>query len=244
MSVHTEALRKYIGKPAKDIYGRYVGYVVGLSLDPMGQLNSIGIDQGSGGFFEYHGNQVMIDNDNLIIIPTWKIECDKYREENQLTQKRFQALDDLLKNGEIPQYVYEELCKQYTEAMNRLQETHGNLINTLKGIIEDLERQSKSLERFLGNIKVQHKTGEMNDETYKVASEYLMFGITNAANEKKDILNILDKLVSPTETSPTSPQPVPTQPTVATQPTIEAPKPSEESQPRQPLILRLRTTED
>lgn len=235
MSIHTEALRRYIGKPAKDIYGRYIGYVIGLSLDPMGQLNSIGVDAGNGSFFEYPHNQVMIDNENLVLIPTWKAECDNYREESSLTQRRFQALDDLLKNGEIPQYVYEELCRQYKDAMSRLQEIHSDLTTRLKQRIDELDRQTKSLERFLGNIKVQHKTGELSDETFKVASEYLVFGVNSAANEKSDIVHILDKLASPTETHTEVAPP---------QPAATAPKPNEGAQQNQPLILRLRTSDE
>ncbi|MEM3737391.1 MAG: CdvA-like protein [Candidatus Bathyarchaeia archaeon] len=235
MSVHTEALRKYIGKPAKDTYGRYVGYVVGLSLDPMGQLNSIGVDQGEVGFLEYHSDQVMIEGENLLLIPAWKIACDKYREESSLTQKRFQALDELLKNGEIPQYVYDELYKKYKEDMSRQQETYANLVNKLKQRIADLEAQCKSLERFLGNIKVQHKTGEMSEETYKVNSENLVYGIKSAINEKKDLENALSKLAPPTE------KPVEV---AQTKPTILTAKPSDEDQSHKPLILRLRTSDE
>jgi len=227
MSIHSEAVRKFVGKPAKDIYGEYIGYVIGVSFDEMGNLNSVGIDRGHDSFEEYPSSQILIDNETLVLIPTWKVETENFKKENSLTQKRFQALDDLVKDKEIPNYVYDELCKQYKDSMSRLDGTHQKLSEKLTNKVQNLETYIKTLERFLGNLKVQHKTGEISDETYSTVCEYLKSGIEKSLKEQKDVQTALDSLDTPKkpETSIT-----PTEPTPSVQP-VESP--SQEEKPKE-----------
>lgn len=196
MTLQYEALQKFIGKPAKDIYHRYIGYVVGITLDSNGCLNSVGVDRG-GSFEEFSSNQVIIEDETLVLVPNWKTEAEKFKKEHDLTLKRFQALDDLLKNHEIPEYVYKELCSQYKNSLTKLEEEHKSLIEGLSGRIKELESHIHHLERFLGHLKVQHKAGEVSDETYKLASEYLNSVIAKTIQEKKDVEGTLNLLVSP-----------------------------------------------
>jgi len=196
LTLQYEALQKFIGKPAKDIYRRYIGYVVGITLDSNGRLRSVGIDRG-GSFEEFFSNQIIIEDDTLVLVPGWKLEAEKFKKEHDLTLKRFQALDELLKNHEIPDYVYDELCKQYKESLTRLEEEHKNLIDNLSNRIKELEDHIKHLERFLGHLKVQHKAGEISDETYRLASEYLTSVIAKTIEEKKDVESTLNMLTSP-----------------------------------------------
>lgn len=196
MTLQYEALQRFIGKPAKDIYRRYIGYVVGITLDSNGRLNSVGIDRG-GSFEEFSSNQIVIEDDSLILIPSWKMEAEKLKKEHDLTLKRFQALDELLKNHEIPEYVYNELCSQYRSSLAKLEEEHKALIESLKERVKELEAHIHHLERFLGHLKVQHKAGEISDETYRLASEYLNSVIAKTLQEKKDVESTLNLLTSP-----------------------------------------------
>lgn len=205
MSLQGESFQKFVGKPLRDLYGRYVGYVVGLSLDPLGQIDSIAVDQGREGLIEYPSRQVVIDLEALNLVPSWRVETDAYRKEGNVTYKRLQALEELVKTGEIPVYVYEEQAQRYKEGLSKLQESFANISDKLKKKASDLEGYTRNLERFFGNVKVQHKTGEMNDATYKVASENLVFEIDSSNKERKDILNAIDNMGSPSpETIPFS----------------------------------------
>jgi len=234
MSIHSEAVRKFVGKPAKDIYGRYIGYVIGVSFDAMGNLNSVGIDRGHDSFEEYPRSQILLDNETLVLIPTWKIETANYEKENGVTQRRFQALDDLVKDKEIPDYVYDELCKRYKDSMSRLDETHQKLSEKLTNMAQELETYTRTLERFLGNLKVQHKTSEISDETYSTVCEYLKSGIEKSLKEQKEVQDVLDTL-NDTKKPESSITPIePTETTAPTQ-TVESPpqeeKPEKESSP-------------
>lgn len=195
--MYSETLRKLIGKSVKDIYGRYVGKVVGLVVDISGQLKSIGVDEGSGNFVEYHNSRILLDNETLVIVPNWKMDIEKIKRESTISQKRFLALEELSKEGEIPQYVYEEMYKQYSENIHRLQESYKTLTEELKGRIEELDCQREDLEKFLGNVKVQYKTSEIDEETYRVASENVTMMRDRDSKEKDDIFAILNSLSSP-----------------------------------------------
>ncbi len=195
MTLQYEAVQKFIGKPVKDIYRRYIGYVVGLTLDASGRLNSVGVDKG-GIFEEFSGNQIIMENENLILIPSWKVEAEKFVKEHELTAKRFKALDELLKNHEIPSYVYEELYNQYKSTLGKLEESKKRLLEKLNKRIKDLDSHIKHLERFLGYLKVQHKTGEISDEAYKIASDYLNSNISKTFQEKRDIEAALNSITS------------------------------------------------
>lgn len=198
MNVQVEAVRRFIGKPAKDIYGRYIGYIVGITLDSTGKLNSVGVDRG-GSFEEFASPQIVLDNDKLLLIPAWRILTDNFRKENSLAHRRFQALDELSKDSEIPSYVYEDLYREYKDALTKLEEAQRSLDETLTKKIEELDNHIRHLEKFLGYLKVQHKTGEMGDETFKLASEYLVSELDNAMREKKDIQSFLEGSIAPKE---------------------------------------------
>jgi hemoglobin-like flavoprotein len=237
MSIHSEAVRKFVGKPAKDIYGRYIGYVIGVSFDATGNLNSVGIDRGHDSFEEYPRSQILLDNETLVLIPTWKIDAANFKKENEVTKRRFEALDDLVKDKEIPDYVYDELCKQYKESLNRLDETHQTLSEKLTNMAQELEAYIRTLERFLGNLKVQHKTGEISDETYTTVCEYLKSGIEKSLKEKTDVQDILDSLNTSKEDKSLNTS---TEPTVQSQPidsSIQEEKPKEEDS--EPVVVHL-----
>jgi hypothetical protein len=195
LTLQYKAIQKFIGKPVKDIYRRYIGYVVGLTLDASGRLSSVGVDKG-GIFEEFSGNQIIMEDDNLILIPSWKVEAEKFAKEHELTAKRFKALDELLKSHEIPSYVYEELYNQYKDTLGKLKDSKKCLLEKLTNRIKDLDSHIKHLERFLGYLKVQHKTGEISDEAYKVASDYLNSNISKTIQEKKDIESALNTISS------------------------------------------------
>ncbi len=67
--MRAEALEKLVNRPVKDTYGRYVGFVVGFSVDTAGDLKSVGVDQGDGEFTEYSSDRVVSTADGFVVIP-------------------------------------------------------------------------------------------------------------------------------------------------------------------------------
>lgn len=202
--MRSETLQKLMGRPLRDIYGRFVGSVVGLSFDTDGQPKSVGVDHGNGFFAEYPNSRIVFDNETLVVVPSWKVDTDKLRREIALTQKRAQALEELQKEGEVTQVAYDDLYSQYTNHIRELQEAYSALTGTLKHRIDEIETRREALEKFLGNMKVQYRTGEIDEATYKVAAQYVQTMMERDGREKEDILAILGSLGFPEGHAPTA----------------------------------------
>ena len=93
--------RQLMGKRIKDSYGRYAGFVVGISTDPFGEIKGIAIDSGQEGLVEIPRESMHQDGDFMILTPQWKMDADKFRNENNLVKSRAMAVEELLKEGEI-----------------------------------------------------------------------------------------------------------------------------------------------
>jgi hypothetical protein len=192
--MQSEALQKIFGSPVKDTYGRFVGSVIGLSIDTFGAPKSIGIDHGGGNFVEYENHRIIFNDDNIILIPTWKIGTDKIARESIIARKRAKALEDLLKEGEISEKVYESLYNQFNEQLSKIQKSYSDVIQEMKNRLDNLNSQKETLEKYVGKIKVQSRTGEIDEEVYQTVSSYLESMLIKNNQERADISNILDAL--------------------------------------------------
>ena len=194
MSTRLEVIQKFIGKPVKDIYGRYVGVAVGLSFDAYGDVVSIGVNQGENGLVDYSNSQILTDKETLVLIPAWKRQADGFFKENSVVQQRFNALDELLKTSEIPQTAYEDLSKSYKESIARLSETRQMLNEKLKSKVSYLEDYVKRLQAYLADIKVQYKTNEIDEDTFQGASGCILAELSFAETERKEIFQTMESL--------------------------------------------------
>ena len=186
-----ETFKSLVGKPVRDFYGRETGRVVGLYVDNLGQLNSVGIDEGDGSLAEYPSKNVIFEDGSLVIVPKWRVDIDKFRKENETAQRRAQALEELLKEGEITREVYEDLGKQYDGQATNIRESYGELVTALNDRVKELDSRKQTLEKFLANMKIQYKTGELDADTYKVTAEHLAIMQKRDIAEKEDVLGIL-----------------------------------------------------
>jgi len=169
--MRTEAIRNLVGKPVKDTYGRYVGFVVGFSVDTSGDLRSVGVDQGSGEFTEYPSGRTISTADGFVVIPSWKADAEKLSKEIEGVRRRAKALQELMREGEIPKNLYDETFSQYTNEAEKITESYKDLAQSMVERAQSLERQRDSLERFLVGVKVQFRSGEIDEDAFKVASE-------------------------------------------------------------------------
>src|SRR5579863_1129196 len=169
--MRAEALEKLVNMPVKDTYGRYVGFVVGFSVDTSGDLKSVGVDQGNGEFTEYPSQRIVSTADGFMVIPSWRVECDSLNKEVDGVRRRAKALQDLAREGEIPRNLFEEMMSKYTDEAAKIQGSYKSLAEGMVVRIGELEGQRETLDRFLVDIKVQFRAGEIDEAAYKVAAE-------------------------------------------------------------------------
>ncbi len=196
-SMRSELIQNRVGRPVKDVYGRYCGSVIGFSIDSSGELKSIGLDQCEGRFQEFASNRIISDKDGFIMIPVWKVAADGLGRETETVRRRAQALADLEKEGEVPQELREEVHSQYDGEFKRLRESYVNLGAEVRGLIEALDRQARSLDRFLLNLKIQFRSGEIDDGTFKAEAEYCAMIKQRDTKERDDMRRLLTTVIDP-----------------------------------------------
>jgi CdvA-like coiled-coil domain len=195
--MRAEALEKLVNKPVKDTYGRYVGFVVGFSVDTSGELKSVGVDQGNGEFTEYPNLRVVSTSDGFVVIPEWKVECESLGKEIEGVKRRAKALQDLAREGEVPRSLYDDMMSKYTEEASKIQSSYKSLAEGMVVRVGELEGQKESLDKFLVEVKVQFRAGEIDEAAYKVASESCQAMQTRNSQEMSEITKMLKAVTEP-----------------------------------------------
>jgi len=81
-----------IGKFVKDMYGTTIGNVLGTLTHIDGCIQTVGIDCGSEGVRQIPYEQLVLQEDVVIYIPSWRIDAQKILREKRLTLTRLKAL--------------------------------------------------------------------------------------------------------------------------------------------------------
>jgi len=195
--MRAEAMEKLVNRPVKDTYGRYVGFVVGFSVDTSGDLRSIGVDTGNGVFSEFPSNRLVSAPDGFVVVPSWKLDCESLGKEIEGVKRRAKALQDLAKEGEVQRTLYDEMMGKYTEEAQKIQESYKTLGEEMLVRTQELDLQKESLDRFLVNVKVQFRAGEIDEGAYKVASECCQAMEERNARERDEIGRMLKYITEP-----------------------------------------------
>lgn len=194
MSSHSLA-SNLLRSSAKDVYGRFVGHVVGISHDTMGDVTAIQVEHGGGSLAEYPITQVSINKNFVVLIPKWKVENNIIQKEWTLTQKKVSALDNLLKSGKVSQVVYQSLRKQEFEpVIKKLRKKRDAILNDLKSRCDELRFQIGKFENSIVKIELERMVGGMDDQTYKTAHDSIKSLLESAMSEKKDVETALEQL--------------------------------------------------
>ena len=195
--MRAEALEKLVDRPVKDTYGRYVGFVVGFSVDTSGELKSVGVDQGHGEFTEYPSHRIVSAAEGFVLIPAWRVECDSLGKEIDGVKRRAKALQDLAREGEIPRTLFDEMMAKYSQEASKIQSSYKSLAEGMVVRIGELEGQRETLDRFLVDIKVQFRAGEIDEAAYKVASESCQAMQKRNSQEMEDLSKMLKAATEP-----------------------------------------------
>jgi len=216
--------QRYMGKRVRDVYGRYVGFVVGLTKDPFGDLRSIGVDSGERGLLEFPGQCVNAEGDSLVFLPGWKVDSDRFKRETVLVNNRLQAVEDLIKEGEITQDEYHEFQKVYQGYRAKLDEVKKVLDEKIKRRLQDLDRESKDIKKLTTNVKVQFKSGEIDAESFRASLQYASVMKERVEKEKADIsatVSILNSNAHLIQAEPAKREKVEVPPEMEAPPTME-----------------------
>ena len=88
-----------IGKNVKDMYGTFMGKVIGTITDIDGSIQTVGVDCGSQGLQQIQFEQLVVQGDVVIFIPKWRLDSQRLIREKQLTLRRLKALIDIVSDA-------------------------------------------------------------------------------------------------------------------------------------------------
>ena len=96
----SELRLEFVGKKVKDMYGTYIGKVIGIITDIEGSVESVSVDCGSGGIKNLPYEQLLVQGDYVIFIPRWRLDAQKLLREKSLTLKRIKALQEIVSEND------------------------------------------------------------------------------------------------------------------------------------------------
>ncbi|MER3408406.1 MAG: hypothetical protein C4292_06740 [Nitrososphaera sp.] len=186
----------FVGKQVKDIYGTYIGRVVGLITEIDGEIESVGVDCGSSGIKQLPYEQLVLQGDYVFFIPKWRLEAQKLIRQKSLTLKRIKALYEIVAENDGMKEDAELVSIKYEKKMSELGEIERAVTDKLQARLAELDAEAKQVKAVLFDAKLQFRSNEMKEETYqqiKVNTDELL---EHVANERTEIGNVRAKLSS------------------------------------------------
>ena len=83
-----------IGKHVKDMYGTFMGKVVGTLTEIDGSIQSVGIDCGSQGLQQIQYEQLVVQGETVIFIPKWRLDSHSLLYKNNYKISKISKLSD------------------------------------------------------------------------------------------------------------------------------------------------------
>ncbi len=183
-----------IGKNVKDMYGTFMGKVVGTITDIDGSIQSLGVDCGSQGLQQIQFEQIVVQNDVVIFIPKWRLDSQRLIREKQLTLRRLKALIDIVSENDDMKADAEIIHEKYKSKLVTLDQTQSEINAKLEERLTELDEQMKSAKMLLFDAKVQSKSNEISDTTFDTVNSCTNEVIERVTHETAEIANVKSRI--------------------------------------------------
>ena len=183
-----------IGKNVKDMYGTFMGKVVGTITDIDGSIQSVGIDCGSQGLQQIQYEQLVVQNDVVIFIPKWRLDSQRLIREKQLTLRRLKALIDIVSENDDMKEDAEIIHEKYKSKLVTLNETENQIKAKFEARLTELDEQMTSAKMLLFDAKVQFKSNEISEATFETVKSCTTEVIEHITHETAEISNVKNRI--------------------------------------------------
>ena len=183
-----------IGKNVKDMYGTFMGKVVGTITDIDGSIQSVGIDCGSQGLQQIQYEQLVVQGEVVIFIPKWRLDSQRLIREKQLTLRRLKALIDIVSENDDMKADAEIIHEKYKSKLALLDETESEIKAILEVRLTELDVQMKSAKMLSFDAKVQYKSNEISDATFETVKSCTIEVIEHVTHETAEITNVKSRI--------------------------------------------------
>ena len=182
--LETKAL---LGRSVNDIYGRLLGRVIGIERNPFGEMEGVQVEATGGIIMTAKARQMALTPKTITISPEWKLESEDIISELTLLRKRVGALESLKDSREIDGEIYSELLESQKAGYMDKVKLATALVNTMRSRLNELTGQITSLTRYLINAKLDHKSGELDDDSLKLAQGSIEPSLRPLIAERNDL---------------------------------------------------------
>ena len=179
-----------IGKNVKDMYGTFMGKVIGTITDIDGSIQSVGVDCGSQGLQQIQYEQLVVQGNVVIFIPKWRLDSQRLLREKQLTLRRLKALIDIVSENDDMKADAEIIHEKYKSKLASLDEAEQQIKAKLEARLTELDEQLKSTKTLLFDAKVQYKSNEISDNTFEIVKTCSAELIEHVTHETAEISNV------------------------------------------------------
>jgi hypothetical protein len=194
----SELRLEFVGKKVKDMYGTYIGKVIGIITDIEGSVESVSVDCGSGGIKNLPYEQLLVQGDYVIFIPRWRLDAQKLLREKSLTLKRIKALQEIVSENDSMKDDAELVYLKYEKRLDKLGENTREIIDRLHQRISELDIESRGIKSVLFDAKLQYKSNEITEDVYQQINMHTNELIDHINLENSEIKNIINKLTQQT----------------------------------------------
>ena len=183
-----------IGKNVKDMYGTFMGKVVGTLTEIDGSIQSVGIDCGSQGLQQIQYEQLVVQGETVIFIPKWRLDSQRLIREKQLTLRRLKALMDIVSENDDMKADAEIIHEKYKSKLTSLDEMESEIKSKLDGRLIELDTQMKSAKMLSFDAKVQFKSNEISEATFETVKSCTTEVIEHVTHEQSEISNVKSRI--------------------------------------------------
>jgi hypothetical protein len=205
----------FMGKHVEDLYGRDIGAVVGFTLKTNGDVESVGLDQGNGSFAEVKSGRLVLHEQSLIVVPSWKADVMRMSGEAGVLKKRVSALKELARDSRTDSAAvgqYDQMRAQYEARLVKIQESMEKLLQEMNARISELDVQNLALDKFLAPINIQFRSGEISEAAFALVHERCTALKARNMREKEEVAGAYSMLIVKDEEARPIEVPVPASP--------------------------------
>jgi hypothetical protein len=194
----SELKLEFVGKQVKDMYGTFMGKVVGIITDTDGSIESVGVDCGSAGLKQLPYEQLLVQGDYVIFIPRWRLDAQKLLRQKNLTLQRIRGLQDIVAENDLMKDDAELVYLKYEKRLHDLVENEKSVNEELQARLNELDTENRSIKTILFDAKLQFRSNEITEDAYQQISTHTNELIERIGIEKSEINSVKMKLAQQT----------------------------------------------
>lgn len=190
---------EHLGKSVLDAFGRQVGSLLGYSVNPSGEVVSIGVDRGPEGFEVYESDRFRFEDEAFVVTPRWAAESQEMERSLGGVQKRLVSLKQLAKDMGISKAKFDQMIKKSDRELYASLQSRKVLAEliALRGF--EIESQTEELDDFVANLTAQFNAGAIDRTAYAVTTEYCRDARNRNVREVQELSKTLKGMANPGE---------------------------------------------